>query len=125
VKRFGRKVYSQVIKLNGKTGFKPNRAYNYSLDLSNLAKLEKGAIYQVRLSFDRSMTANYADDKSTANSGLYKFSLAQNRFDDDEEGDENDYDYEYYYPDGYDYEKREDPSDDSYYNYEDSRRKIS
>jgi uncharacterized protein YfaS (alpha-2-macroglobulin family) len=118
VKRFGRKVYSQVIKLNGKTGFKANRAYNYSLDLSNLAKLEKGAIYQVRLSFDRSMTANYADDKSTSNSGLYKFSLAQNRFDDEEEGDENDYDYEYYYPEGYDYEKREDPSDDSYYNYE-------
>ena len=120
MKRFGRKVYSQVIKLNGKTGFKANRAYNYNLDLSELAKLEKGAIYQVRLSFDRSMTANYADDKTTASSSLFKFSMAQNRFDEDEEGggEENDYDYEYYYPDGYDYEKREDPSDDSYYNYE-------
>lgn len=120
MKRFGRKVYSQVIKLNGKTGFKANRAYNYNLDLSELAKLEKGAIYQVRLSFDRSMTANYADDKTTASSSLFKFSMAQNRFDEDDEagGEENDYDYEYYYPDGYDYEKKDDPADESYYNYE-------
>lgn len=119
MRRFGRKVYSQVIKLNGKSGFKANRAYNYSLDLSDLVQMEKGAIYQVRLSFDRSMTANYADDKSANSASIFKFSMSQNRWDEEEDEDgEGEYEYEYYYPEGYEYDKREDPADDSYYNYE-------
>jgi alpha-2-macroglobulin len=120
IKRFGKKCYSEVIKLNGKSGFKNNRAYNYSLDLSDLVKLEKGAIYQVKLSFDKSMTALYGGDAAKGNSKLFDFSMIQNRFDEDEiaNDEEGEGDYEYYYPDGYEYEKREDPSDDSYYNYE-------
>jgi len=119
IKRFGKKTYSEVIKLNGKPSFKSNRAYNYSLDLSDLVKLEKGAIYQVKLSFDKSMTALYGSQASKGNK-LFNFSMIQNRFDDDEieNDEEGDEDYEYYYPDNYSYEKREDPSDDSYYNYE-------
>lgn len=122
IKRFGKKCFSEVIKLNGKTGFKNNRAYNYSLDLSDLVKLEKGAIYQVKLSYDKSMTAMYGGDAAKNNSKLFNFSMLQNRFDEDEisndEESEGGEDYEYFYPDGYDYEKRDDPSDDSYYNYE-------
>lgn len=114
IKRFGRIVYSEVIKLNGKSGFKSNTSYNYNLDISNLIKLEKGAIYQVRLSFDKSMTANYSD-KEKNNSSLFNFSMVQNKWDREDEDSEED-DYEYYYPDGYDYEKRDDPSDVSYYN---------
>lgn len=118
-KRFGKKIHTQILKLNNKPGFNSNKSYFYNLDLSEMAALEKGAIYQVRLSYDRSMTSKYADGSKEKNK-LFKFSMLFDAFQNDDESDYEDYDYEdyydYYYSDNYDYEKRDDPSHDSYYN---------
>lgn len=117
-KRFAKKIHSEVLKLNGKSGFAPYKSYNYNLDLSNIVNLEKGAIYQVRLSFDKSMAAiNCGESKKET--GLFNFSMLNStKFEEEENTDEEENSYEYYYPENFDYSKKDDPCSESYYNYE-------
>lgn len=82
-----------------------NRWNDFTLDLSELVKLEKGTVYRIRLKFKKSYTtlscAGEAPD-SDYNSVNWD--------------DPDSYYYESEYPTGYEWDKRNDPCHISYYN---------
>lgn len=107
--RTARPVFRQKIDLQQEgTNIDLNRWNDFTLNLSDLIKLEKGVIYRLEIRFQRSYTtfANNSDNEDDIN--YYK-----KNWDDDDDGYY--YDMYYYNPD-YRWEDRDNPYTVSYYN---------
>ncbi len=115
LRRVGKLVIKKKIALQANGNPVKNKWNKYSIDLSSLIKAEPGAIYNVRISYNRNYsTYNCQGDTSTTNEDTY--------VDEGATDDEKDWDYynsyddyydEYYY---YDYAERNNPCSRAFYN---------
>jgi len=116
LRRVGKLIIKKKIALQSHGNPVRNKWNNYSIDLSSLIKAEPGALYNIKLSFNRNYsTYNCQGDTSSDNSS------EQNAYDISDD-DEKDWDYynaydDYYDEDYYyDYKQRENPCSRAYYN---------
>ncbi len=109
--RTGRKVLSTSLDLSERSSDLSN--WNrYTLDLASLFETEKGAIYQVKLSF-RPEDSVFPCDEIPTGSSTDEENTDWSIFDSD---GFNSYYYGYYYPPGYRWDQRDNPCHISYYN---------
>lgn len=107
----GRLIYKQTVRLDQDKSLDLHKWQDFSVDLKNLFKQEKGAIYNIRLSFRKAYSLY---NKSTAGDIKIVSGVSQ------EDIDEWDKTYDYIYreaPDGYSYSwsDEDDPESDTYY----------
>ncbi|MBN2616576.1 MAG: hypothetical protein JXR71_12865 [Bacteroidales bacterium] len=101
-KRVGEFIGHQKIILDKNAAGPENKWKSYALDLTKMIDAEPGAIYRIGFRFRKSYALsgckNNTADENLSDSTRY-------------------YTSDYYYPDGYSWNKRNDPCDISYYNY--------
>lgn len=107
LKRTARPVFRKKISLVPEDGtIQLNRWNDFTLDLSELVRLEKGVIYRLEIRFRRSYTTLPCADTESGEPEYY---------DDNWDGEENYYSMYYYNPD-FRWSERDDPCSHSYYN---------
>lgn len=106
--RTARPVFMKKIDLmQDHPNLDPGKWNDFTIDLSNLVKLEKGAVYRIRLKFRKSYTSlACANEAPDSDYGITDW----------ENTDGYSYYSEYSYPDGYNWEERNNPCSISYYN---------
>jgi uncharacterized protein YfaS (alpha-2-macroglobulin family) len=116
LRRVGKPVLRKTISLDNSGVTDLGKWNRFSLDLSTMINAEPGAIYQVRISFQKSyVTFACEGGEETASPNVVQ------SFDTEEwgspENDENSYwdSYEEYYGDDYDWDQRDNPCHSSYY----------
>jgi len=116
IKRVGKVVLKKKISLNNTNPNDYSKWKRYALDLSSLIKAEPGAIYQIKIGFDKKdifYTCTATDEEVSEG----QTTLEED--DDNIEENENSYwDYSeqyYYYNEDYDYSERDNPCHKSYY----------
>lgn len=116
IKRVGSVVVKKTVSLNNTNPSDYSRLKQYALNLSELIQTEPGAIYQIKLSFNKKNTWYNCPDMNNANdNNLETFNEDEENYDEPEYSYwDYDYDY-YYYPPNYDYRERDNPCSDSYY----------
>lgn len=124
LRRVGKLVVKKKIALQPNGNPTRNKWNNYSIDLSSLIKAEPGALYNIRLSFNRNYSI-YNCEGDTSSHG------EDDTYTDREaDSDEKDWDYynsyddyydDYYY---YDYSERNNPCSKAYYNNKSVNRNI-
>lgn len=113
LRRVGRLIYKQTVRLDGDKSLDLHKWQNFSINLKDLFKQERGAIYNIRLSFRKaySLYNKTEVEDFELTSGITKS--------DRDEWDENsgyiyrqapDYDWE-----SYRWSEKDDPAKDSYY----------
>ncbi len=118
--RVGRIVYKNEVALKSDKTIDYGSWNVFALDLSEMIKIEPGAIYRVEISFDKNQSLYNCPGKQSDN----LTSLVQNDSNESKYEGPNAYNYyydDYYYAD-YDYSQRNNPCNPSYYY--DSNRKI-
>lgn len=123
LRRVGKLIIKKKIALQNNGIPTRNKWNNYSIDLSSLIKAEPGALYNVRISFNRNYsTYNCQSDTSLSEEDVYVDSEAN---DDEKEWDYYSY-YDDYYNEGYyyDYSERENPCSRAFYNNKSVTRNI-
>lgn len=123
LRRVGKLIIKKKIALQNTGNPTRNKWNRYSIDLSSLIKAEPGALYNIRLSFNRNYsTYNCQNDTSSKEGDAY--------VDTEADKDEKDWDYynsyddyydDYYY---YDYSERNNPCSRAYYNNKSVNRNI-
>ena len=114
LKRVARPVVKKTISLQSAGVTDLGRWNRFTLDLSEIIRTEPGAIYQVKLSFRQPQAVYSCDDATVAEQPLEDNTDWDNP---DAEDDYYEYEGDYYYPPGYDWEERDNPCNISYYNY--------
>jgi len=121
LREVGKPVYEQDVMLTTEGGIRLDDKNVFSLDLAKFVAPEPGAIYRVELS----MRPYLSNASCMKNSNLKQMEETKGN-DEDWSFDEYDGDYyeyyDYFYPDGYDWEERDNPCDISYYT---SNRNVS
>jgi uncharacterized protein YfaS (alpha-2-macroglobulin family) len=115
LQRVGRTIFKKNIKLQTSKAVDFGKWNTFYLDLAKLIETEPGAVYNVQLSFKKRDSFYPCGSDSTANDPEME-EIADNE--DAFEADEHSYwDYydEYYYED-YNWEERDNPCENSYYN---------
>lgn len=111
LRRFGRLIYRQTVRLDKDKSLNLHQWQNFSIDLKNLFRQERGAIYNIRITFRKeySLYGRDSADDFTPVSGVTQ--------EDNAEWDKpeaytpsSEYDWEYY-----DWQDSDDPTLDSYY----------
>ena len=104
--RTARPVFRQKIALNPEgSPINLNHWNDFTLNLSDLVKLEKGVIYRIEIRFRKSYTTLDCASEGQDNTDYY-----------DQDWDGNDYYYSnYYYNNDYRWSDRDNPCTDSYY----------
>lgn len=120
LKPVGKKVLSKVIPISNSENFNSNEMNVYQLELSKFIEPEPGAIYNIEFKFDQ----KFAAYPCAGNSSEFLTSLEpkEDEFYKDSEmyeygydGYYDYYDYDYYYPEGYNWQDRDNPCTVSYY----------
>lgn len=103
--RTARPFFSRKIDLTrGNPNLSLDRWNDFTLDLSELVKLEKGIIYRIRLKFKKSYTTLACADE-----------LPDSEYNDFDWDNSNSYYSEYFYPDNFEWDQRDNPCHVSYY----------
>ncbi len=119
LKRVGRIVHKETIKLTSTKPIDFGKWNTFSIDLSKLINVQPGAIYRVEIGFRKAYSVYHCDDseeEETTESSDDQWNA------DETENEETDWDYyddyeDYYYDDYYyyDYENRDNPCHKAYY----------
>lgn len=115
LRRVGKFVVKKKIALQTSGNPTRNKWNKYSIDLSSLIKAEPGALYNVRISFNRNYSTYNCQNDTTS-------SQEDTAGDNEVESDERDWDYYNSYEDYYDdyyyynYSERNNPCSKAYYN---------
>ena len=118
LRRSGRLVYKNTIRLDNDPSLDLHKLQNFSIDLSDLFKKEPGALYRIRLSFKKDYSLY---GKETADLGEEKMTEIGAASLSDEEKSIWDIPYAYYYDDDhldwsqYNWEDTENPDKPTYY----------
>lgn len=109
----GRKVFSRIIPISNADNFNINEMNVYQLELSKFIKPEPGAIYNVEFSIDQKFAAYPCDGNPNQDEYLARMEPKK----DDYETDSEMYGYyeDYYYPEDYNWQDRNNPCTSSYY----------
>jgi len=114
LKPVGRKVLSKIIPISNADNFNINEMNVYQLELSEFIKPEPGAIYNVEFSFEQRFAAYPCAENENREEFLATIEPKKNDYDTASEMYSYD-DYDYYYPDGYNWRDRDNPCTVSYY----------
>lgn len=122
LKRVGREVKVKTIRLDENPKINLHEWNRFNLDISNIVKVEPGAIYNIELKFKKEHSS-YECGSETGNEDNMTTLEAPQEEEWTEDGWGNLYDgyynegyeYEDYYSEGYDYSQRENPCNVSYY----------
>lgn len=122
MKRVGREVKVKTVRLDENTKINLHEWNRFNIDISNIVKVEPGAIYNIELKFKKEHSA-YECGSGTENeeSMTSLDSPEEEEWTEDGWGSFYDgywnegYNYDDYYYDGYDYSQRENPCNASYY----------
>lgn len=122
LKRVGREVKVKTVRLDENTKLNLHEWNRFSLDISDIVKVEPGAIYNIELKFKKEHSVYECGSDADSEESMASIDTPQ-----EEEWEEKDwgsfydgywnegYEYEDYYYDGYDYSQRENPCNVSYY----------
>lgn len=117
LKQVGRLLLHKRIDLQVNS-FSALKAWNaYSVDLAKLVDIEPGAIYRIQLRFRKefSVYGKELADSSNSTSTIDRVEEMQALEREKESWDEPGWYSDYYYPDEFDWDKRNDPNDNSYF----------
>lgn len=124
LRRVGKLVVKKKIELQ-KNGIPTRNKWNkYSIDLSSLIKAEPGALYNIRLSFNKKYSTYNCQSDTLSDEAETLETTEEN------EQEEKDWDYYGYYDDYYDdyyyydYAQRDNPCSKAYYNNKSVNRNI-
>ena len=123
--RVGKRIHTKTVRLDSDPKTNLTQWNRFNLDLSDLVSAEPGAIYQVRLKYNRSHSA-YPCEAGEDVPAIDAEPLPAMASDGWTEKDWQDYynDYDYWYDDDYDYRERENPCNPAYYRYRHVSRNI-
>ncbi|MBS1634442.1 MAG: hypothetical protein JST26_00875 [Bacteroidetes bacterium] len=130
LRRVGKLLVKKKVNLQANGDPAKNKWNKYSLDLSTLIKAEPGAIYNVRIGFNRNYSIYACTDTSDASDeegdgGDYYYQRRNENNDEEKDWDYysayDDYYDDYYY---YDYANRDNPCSKAYYNNKSVSRNI-
>ena len=114
LKPVGRKVFSKVIPISNADNFNINEMNVYQLELSKFIEPEPGAIYNVEFSFEQNFAAYPC--AGTENNEEFLATVEPETDDYYKNSEMYSYDdYDYYYPEGYNWRDRDNPCTVSYY----------
>lgn len=113
----GRKVLSKVIPISNADNFNINEMNVYQLELSKFMEPEPGAIYNIEFSIDQKFAVYPCGGEMDQTEHLARLEPQQDDFVSDSEMNSSYdyYDYDYYYPEGYNWQDRDNPCTVSYY----------
>lgn len=119
IKQVGRLILQKKIDLNVSTFSELKNWNTYRVNLSDLIKVEPGAIYRLQLRFHKEYSLYGLNDLSETNqvSVVDQLEAEQEIEEEFKEWDSPSWYSDYYYPDGYLWNQRENPEHVSYYNY--------
>ncbi|MFN8244428.1 MAG: MG2 domain-containing protein [Ferruginibacter sp.] len=124
LRRVARPIVQKTIRLDDDKTLDLHKKQHFSLDIDKFLKTEQGAIYRVTIGFrpeysiyqsaDTASAKNNAsaEEEETTDEDYESYSSGQGLDDDDAFWDR----YDTYYPYGYNWERRDDPTSRSYYN---------
>lgn len=113
LRRFGRLIYRQTVRLDKAPSVDLHRWQNFSVDLKNLFRQERGAVYNIHLSFRKAYSLYDRTQAADFESAGGVTTEDRNEWDED-----NTYIYRRapdYKGRDYDWDERDDPSKASYY----------
>ncbi|MBI3518239.1 MAG: hypothetical protein HY062_02630 [Bacteroidetes bacterium] len=125
LRRVGKLIIKKKVALQSNGNPTRNKWNKYLIDLSSLIKAEPGALYNIRIGFNRNYSTYNCQGDTTAGDGESEYTT--NSETDDEEKDwdyyssYDDYYDDYYY---YDYSERNNPCSRAYYNNKSVTRNI-
>ncbi len=125
LRRVGKLIVKKKVALQNNGVPTRNKWNRYSIDLSSLIKAEPGALYNIRIGFNR----NYSTYNCQGDTSSLKEDSESNS-DNENEEEEKDWDYYSYYDDYYDdyyyydYAERNNPCSKAYYNNKSVTRNI-
>ena len=115
MRRVGKPVLKKLVSLENAGVTDLGKWNRFTLDISTLINTEPGAIYQVKIGFKRSSLAYACDENSDPNDTPIRSD--EENWDQQGEAEESYWDYaDYYYGNNYNWEQRDNPCNDSYYN---------
>ena len=120
LRRAGRMIYKQTIRLDADAAKDNYNWHNHSIDLAAIIKQEPGAIYRIELSAKREYSSYMYCDSNTDEAGEKLVPLTATTVETEESGWDypgeysyySDYEYDYY---DYDWYERDNPCNSSYY----------
>ncbi|KAA2244461.1 hypothetical protein F0L74_00315 [Chitinophaga agrisoli] len=122
LRRVGKPVVEKTIRLDMDKSLNLHKRNRFFLDLDKLLRTEPGAIYRVTLGFRKAYALQTCQSEEDKKDGEENSSEGMDEEEQDYYGDQIDEDdgfwqrYNSYYPYGYNWEEREDPCANSYYN---------
>lgn len=111
--RVGKRVLSKTINLGITNPADFRIKKRFTLDIASLIKAEPGAIYRVKLSFNKSHSA-FVCNGSSNNSNI-EMETMQKESEENEYGYYYDYDYAYYNEEDYDWQQSDNPCNPAFY----------
>ncbi len=123
MRRVATPIVKKTIRLNSSGLTDLSKWNRFTLDLNELINKEPGAIYQVKLNFNKSHSAYFCEGESNTEDNMAEISGDENWNQPEEESSYWDYYDDYYYYDDYDWRERDNPCNSSYYY--GSRRQVS
>ncbi|MBX9851488.1 MAG: hypothetical protein K2X86_06985 [Cytophagaceae bacterium] len=114
LQRVGKVVLKKTVSLNNTSLNDYAKWKRYSIDLSSLINAEPGAIYQVKIGFNKKDIYYACDNTSEVTSGLIENESEEEDYEAEEQSSWSYYE-DYYYSEDYNYEDKDNPCSDSYY----------
>lgn len=115
LRRVGRLIYEGKVELNSDKPINYNQWNTFKINLTDLITIEQGSIYRIQLRFKKDYSLYNCSE--TKEKGLQeKLELASGE-DYRTEWDSPGWYSNYYYPANYEWDQRDNPCHDSYYNY--------
>ncbi|MFV0266586.1 MAG: alpha-2-macroglobulin family protein [Draconibacterium sp.] len=114
LKRVGRPVYEGKVDLISTNPVNYNQWNTFKIDLGKLVKLQQGAVYRVELRFRKDYSL-YICPEDSAQTEVPDIDLSTGE-DYSTEWDMPGWYSDYYYPEGYDWQERDNPCHVAYYN---------
>ncbi|MCW0482641.1 alpha-2-macroglobulin family protein [Gaoshiqia sediminis] len=118
IKQVGRLVFQKKVDLNVASFSQLKNWNTYTVDIAKLVKIEPGAIYRVQLGFRKDYSLYGLEEMPAApqTSPVDMLETAQKYEEEMDEWNHPGWYSDYYYPDDYEWEERENPDEASYYN---------
>ncbi|HKL71342.1 MAG TPA: MG2 domain-containing protein, partial [Marinilabiliaceae bacterium] len=112
LKRAGRLIHQELLPLNEDATLNLNKWNSFAIDLRKMIEPDPGAIYRIELGFERGSSIYPCDDESESSERKHLTTPNDGDFWDDAESYYSDAPYDYSY---WNWEERDNPCSDSYY----------
>ncbi|EOR93588.1 : hypothetical protein [Arcticibacter svalbardensis MN12-7] len=112
LRRVGKPLVQKTIRLDEDKTLNLKKKNRFALDIDKLIKTEPGAIYRITIGFRKSYSLYKCTDQTEEESPANSYDYGE-KIDEDDEFWQR---YNDYYPFGYDWDEKDDPCSNSYFN---------